>query len=165
MSEDNSNREPLPNREELFRPALEWAMNQTGGYLGFDLKKHLAQHLTLTQEQLTQTRADGTNRFGNRVDWVTAEFTAMGMHTGWNGQEHKSPDHLYFLTKYGYAVGERNVERPKANRHGSRSAKPDIRQLTEEQRRIAPWLNQNGHERSDLDNKVLGMLAEKRTKY
>jgi hypothetical protein len=61
-------------------------------------------------------------------------------------------------------VGERKVQRPKANRHGPRSAKPDIRQLTEEQRKIAPWLNQNGHERSDLD-KVLGILAEKRTKY
>jgi hypothetical protein len=145
MSEDNSNREPLPNREELFWPALQRAMNQKGGYLGSDLKKFLAGHFKLTNEQLAQTRADGTNRFGNLVDWVTAEFTAMGVHTGWNGQEHKSPDHLYFLTKYGYAVGERKVQRPKANRHGPRSAKPDIRQLTEEQRQIAPWLNQNGH--------------------
>src|SRR4051794_34032708 len=110
------------------------------------LKKHLAQYLKLTKEQLAQTRTDGTNRFGNLVDWVTAEFTAMGMHTGWNGQEHKSPEHLYFLTTYGYAVGERKVQRPKANRHGPRNAKPDIRQLTADQRRIAPWLNQNGPE-------------------
>ncbi len=144
MSEDNSNREPLPNREELFWPALQRAMNQKGGYLGSDLKKFLAGHFKLTKGQLAQTRADGTNRFGNLVDWVTAEFTAMGVHSGWNGQEHTSPDHLYFLTKYGHAVGERKVQRPKANRHDPRSTNPDIRQLTEEQRQIAPWLNQNG---------------------
>ena len=164
MSEDNSNREPLPNREELFWATLGRVMTQKGGYTGYDLKNYLAGHFRLTKEQVAQTRADGTNRFGNLVDWVTADFTTMGVHTGWNGQEHKSPDHLYFLTTYGYAVAERNVQKPKANRHGPRNAKPDIRQLTEEQRRIAPWLNQNGRERSDLD-KVLGILAEKRTKY
>jgi Mrr N-terminal domain len=114
MSEDTSNREPLPNREELFWPTLDWAMTRKSGYTGYDLKDYLAAHFNLTKEQLAQTRSDGTNRFGNLVDWATSEFTTKEIHTGWNGEKHKSVDNLYFLTPYGYVVGERRVK-PRAN--------------------------------------------------
>ena len=134
-------RDSLPSRDELFWPALEWAMKRKGGYTGFDLKPYLANHFKLTADQLSQTRTDDTNRFDNLVDWVTAEFTSRGIHTGWNGEEHRSPDQLYFLTKYGYSVGERRVEKPRGNRHGAKNAMPDIRQLTAEQERLAPWLS------------------------
>ena len=132
-------------------------------YRNEGMSEGLAGHFRLTKEQSPRPGQMAPTVLA--TSWTgTAEFTATGVHTGCNGQEHKSPDHLYFLTTYGYAVAERKVQKPKANRHGPRNAKPDIRQLTEEQRRIAPWLNQNGRERSDLD-KVLGILAEKRTKY
>jgi hypothetical protein len=155
--------EPLPNRDQLFWVALGRAMTRKGGYTGYDLKDHLAGHFKLTNEQLAQSRTDGTNRFGNLVDWVTAEFTTKEIHTGWNGEKHKSPDDLYFLTPYGYIVGERRVK-PKGNQHGPRNARPDIRQLSEEQERIAPWLKQDGNEPSDLD-KILSVLAAKQHKF
>lgn len=159
----NHSREPLPNRDQIFPATLDWAMGRKGGYTGYDVKAHLIGHLRLTEEQMAETNEGGANRFGNLVDWVTAEFTMTGIHTGWDGERHKSSGHLYFLTAYGYAVGEGRVEKPKGNRHGPRNAKPDIRQLTEEQQRIAPWLKKNGSEPSDLD-KVIGVLAARQTK-
>jgi hypothetical protein len=92
MTKGDHTAAPLPNRNELFWAALEWAMAWKGGYLGYDLKNYLAARFKLTQEQLAQTRTDGTNRFGNLVDWVTAEFTTTGIHTGWNGEDHRSPN-------------------------------------------------------------------------
>jgi hypothetical protein len=127
-------REPLPKRDELFWPALQWAMTRKGGYLGRDLKSYLTGFLELTQVQFAKTCKSGMNRFGNVVDWVTAEFTATGIHTGWNGEAHKSSDCLYFLTSFGYAVGERSVKKPRGGRHGPRDAKPDARQLSREQK-------------------------------
>jgi hypothetical protein len=132
--------ETLPNRDELFWASVKWTMVRRGGYTGYDLKEYLTGHFQLTEEQLALTRSDGTNRFNNLVDWVTAEFTSAYMHAGWDGGEHRTPDHLYFLTKYGYSVGEGKAAKPTAHRHGARNAKPDIRQLTEEQIRLAPWL-------------------------
>jgi hypothetical protein len=156
MSEDTSNREPLPSRDDLFWPTLDWAMTRKGGYTGYDLKDYLAAHFNLTDGQLAQTRSDGTNRFGNLVDWVTSEFTTKEIHTGWDGARHKSADYLYFLTPYGYVVGERRVK-PRANQHGPRNAKPDGRQLNERQEGLAPWLKRNGDEPSDLE-KILASM-------
>lgn len=156
-------REVLPSRNDIFWPTLDWAMTRKGGYTGYDLKDYLAAHFNLTAEQLAQTRTDGTNRFGNLVDWVTSEFTTKEIHTGWNGEKHKSADNLYFLTSYGYVVGERRVK-PRANQHGPRNAKPDSRQLNERQEHLAPGLERrDGNEPSDLE-KILATMAAKRSK-
>jgi hypothetical protein len=127
------------------RPALEWAMRQIGGYTGTDLKVHLSDLFKLDEEQFLRHTPAGIWDFGNRVDWVTAYFTEFGVHTGWDGLEHNDPDTPYFLTTYGYALGEGKVRDWPAKRGnkrtgGPRKAKPDARQLTKEQRLRAPWL-------------------------
>jgi hypothetical protein len=132
--------ETLPSRDQMFWPSVEWAMTHCGGYTGYHLKEYLAGYFQLTEEQFALTRSDGTNRFDNLVDWITSEFTTAGIHTGWDGADHNRSTDLYFLTKYGYAVGERKAVRPTVHRRGPRNAKPDVRQLTERQLQLATWL-------------------------
>jgi hypothetical protein len=126
-------RDPLPGPVEMRRPALEWAMNHRGGYTGYDLKEYLAGLYKLTEEQLARTKEDGSPLFANYVDWVTAEFTDKHIHTGWDGRPHRNADERYFLTPYGYAVGEGRTGWPTNRRKGAANAKPDPRQLTEAQ--------------------------------
>jgi hypothetical protein len=82
--------------------------------------------------------AQRTSRRGQRasviapvdnVDWVTSHFTEFGIYTSHNGQNHASPNDRYYLTKYGYAVGESKVLWPTKRRYGVRNASPDPRQL------------------------------------
>jgi hypothetical protein len=134
---------PLPKIEEIRRSALEWAMSRRGGYTGDDLREHLSGYFNLTEEQLARARADGLLRFADLVDSVIAEFTEGRIHTGWNGRPHKNPTDLYFLTRYGYAVGERKAEWPTDGRKGAPNAKPDPRQLNEAQVGLATWIPPN----------------------
>lgn len=119
----------VPGPVEMRWPALEWAMTRRGGYLPAELKEYLAEYFELTEEQLAQVSAEGVPVFGNNVDWVTSHFTEFGIHTGINGSDHSSPNDRYYLTKYGYAVGERKVPWPTKRRHGARNALPDPKQL------------------------------------
>jgi Mrr restriction endonuclease-like protein len=119
----------LPGPVEMRQPALEWAMTRRGGYLSAELKEYLAEYFKLTEEQVANFSPEGRPVFGNNVDWVTSHFTEFGMHTGLDGRDHDSPDDRYYLTKYGYAVGERKVLWPTKRRHGPRNASPDPRQL------------------------------------
>lgn len=119
----------IPGPNEMRRPALEWAMTQRGGYLSAGLKEHLAEYFKLTEEQLAELSPEGKLVFGNYVDWVTSHFTEFGIHTGYEGRDHSRPEDRYYLTKYGYAVGEGKVLWPNKRRHGPRNAPPDPRQL------------------------------------
>jgi hypothetical protein len=120
-----------PGPVEMRWPALEWAMTRRGGYLSIELKDYLAVHFKLTEEQLAEMSPEGKLVFGNYVDWVTAHFTEFGVHTGLDGKEHTSPNDRYYLTRYGYSVGERKVAWPTRRRHGTRNALPDSRQLSD----------------------------------
>lgn len=118
-----------PGPVEMRRPALEWAMNRRGGYLSSELKEYLAEYFGLAEEALAKISPNGISVFSNNVDWVTAHFTEFGIHTGRDGREHTSPSDRYYLTKYGYSVGQDNVPWPNKRRHGARNALPDPRQL------------------------------------
>ena len=132
--------EPLPSLDEMRHSALEWAMNRRGGYTGSDLKEYLTEHFKLTEEQLARAK-EGQPRWENRVEVVTAEFTKTHIHAGWNGYRAGSGrSDLYFLTRYGYAIGEGKAEWPTDRRRGPASAKPDPRQLNEAQLRRATWI-------------------------
>jgi hypothetical protein len=74
---------------------------------------------------------------------VTADFTDKHIHTGWNGCPHKKREDLYFLTRYGFAVGEGKANWPTDRRKGPASAKPDPRQLTKVQLERATWITRN----------------------
>lgn len=120
----------IPSRDDMQRPALAWVMEQPpGGYLSSELKNHLADHFELTAEQLAAGHEGGTPVFANLVDWVTAKFTRWGIHTGFQGRKHRKPTDRYYLTSYGYEVGEGKVPWPTDSDHGPRNALPDPRQL------------------------------------
>jgi hypothetical protein len=104
-------------------------MGRRGGYLSSDLKEHLAELFELTPDELAITSPEGMAVFSNNVDWVTAHFTEMGIHTSIDGRDHAGPNDRYYLTRYGYAVGEGKVQWPTKHRHGSRGEPPDRRQL------------------------------------
>jgi hypothetical protein len=122
----------LPGQIEMRLPALQWAMGRRG-YLSTELKAHLAELFKLTPEELALTSSEGLPVFGNNVDWVTAHFTETGIHTSIDGRPHRSPDDRYYLTRYGYAVGEGKAQWPRKRgnqlSHGPRRAPPDPRQL------------------------------------
>jgi hypothetical protein len=103
----------IPSVVEMRRPALEWAMSRRGGYRSAELKAYLANLFKLTKEQLAEVTPNGKLlKFANRVDWVTANFTKVGIHTGLEGRPHDGADDPYYLTEYGYAVGERKEPWP-----------------------------------------------------
>jgi hypothetical protein len=138
----------LPGPVEMRKPSLEWTMRQTGGYTGTNLKVYLGDLFKLDDEQFLRHTPANIWEFGNRVDWVTSYFTEFGIHTGWDGAEHTDENTPYFLTTYGYALGAGKVREWPAKRGnkrtgGARKAKPDIRQLSEEQRAHAPWLRKD----------------------
>ena len=108
---------------EMRRPALQWAMRQRGGYLVADLKEHLATLFELTPDELT----DDEQVFSKNVNSVTAYFTETGIHNGVEGAKYAR--RRYYLTRYGYAVGEGQVQWPTKLRHGPKGARPDPRQL------------------------------------
>jgi hypothetical protein len=118
----------LPGPVEMRWPSLRWAMSQRG-YLGVELKAHLATLFELTADELALTSPEGVSVFSNNVDWVTAHFTEMGIHTSVDGRDHAGPDDPYYLTRYGYAIGEGRVRWPAVRRHGPRGTLPDPRQL------------------------------------
>jgi hypothetical protein len=120
----------LPGPVELRRPALEWAMGRQGGYLSAELKEHLAALFRLTPDELAEISSEGIPVFSNNVDWVTAHFTETGIHTSIDGRKHARSKDRYYLTRYGYAVGEGKVQWPSKFRHGPRPAPPDPRQLS-----------------------------------
>ena len=115
----------FPRATDMYHPALVWAMAKKGGYLGEELKVHLAELYGLTLEQLSLVSPKGVPVFFNRVDWVTARFTKTGIHTSIDGKPHRTPNSRYYLTSYGYDVGEGKVEWGQ----GPRGALPDPRQL------------------------------------
>ena len=124
----------IPNREVLAAAALKWAMSHRGGYTGADLTAYLASHFGLTAEQLDLTiivNGQTKNLFGNLVDWVTATFTKLRLHTGLDGAAHRKPSDHYYLTPYGYACGEGRAQYREARprKMGPADAKPDARQL------------------------------------
>jgi hypothetical protein len=121
----------IPGPVEMRAPALQWAMTRRG-YLAAELKAHLIELYQLTDVELAATSPDGTPVLSNNVDWVTAHFTEYGIHTGLDGREHRSPEDRYYLTRYGYVVGEGKVVWPTKHRHGPRRAPPDPRQLPAE---------------------------------
>jgi hypothetical protein len=104
-------------------------MGRRGGYLSTELKQHLTDMYELTPDELAVISDEGVPVFSNNVDWVTAHFTETGIHTSINGKPHRSPDDRYYLTRYGYAVGEGKAQWPEKHRHGPRGALPDPRQL------------------------------------
>jgi hypothetical protein len=116
-------RQGIPGPLTLRVPALEWAMTRRGGYLASDLKQHLAALFELTSDELT----DDELVFSKNVDSVTAHFTETGIHTSVDGRKHVR--RRYYLTRYGYAVGEGLVQWPTKLRHGPKGARPDPRQL------------------------------------
>src|SRR4051812_18142848 len=88
----------LPPIKQIEEPALRWAAGRRG-YNTDELKEHLAAELGLSPDLLALRRQDGSSAFGNRVDWLTAKWTMMGMHSG----EKK----VYKLTPLGKATARR----------------------------------------------------------
>jgi hypothetical protein len=111
----------LPSLVEMRRFALQWAMDRQGGYLAADLKEHLAALFKLTPDEIEDEVA-----FSKNITSVTAYFTETGIHTSVN---RKNGYPRYYLTRYGYAVGEGQAQWPTKLRHGPKGARPDPRQL------------------------------------
>ena len=107
------------------RPTLQWAMGRRGGYSMADLKEHLAALFELIPDELT----DDELVFAKNVNLVAAHFTETGIHTNVSGRKHVRRRDRYYLTRYGYAVGEGQVQWPTKLRHGPKGAHPDPRQL------------------------------------
>ena len=118
----------LPGPAEMRMPSLQWAMGRRGGYRSAELKEHLAALFELTADELALTSPEGVPVFSNNVDWITAHFTETGIHTSVDGRKHTRPHDPYYLTRYGYAVGEGKAQWPTKVRHGPRRALPDPRQ-------------------------------------
>ena len=99
----------LPARDEMKEPALRWMhlqMQEHGHYHTDALKAHLAQVFGLTPPMLDlRLPESGRPAFSNYVDWVSANFTEMGIHT----RIGKRKDKIYALTPAGLAKATRHL--------------------------------------------------------
>jgi hypothetical protein len=95
----------LPSQADMIRPALRYISDKQS-YLAGELKDALALELHVTSDQLKLRHPNPkkTLAFNNLVDFVQAEFTKKGIHTGPNGGKHKNPKDLYYPTAHGLEI-------------------------------------------------------------
>ena len=108
---------PIPKFEELFNPLLE-SIRELGGSASIsELEDHLAQQLSLTEEDLAEEKESGQRQFSYRLAWARSYLKSYGLLDN-------SARGVWALTKIKYGLSDDESENPGVQKSVVRIIRP-----------------------------------------